>query len=240
MQSLETRAILELWESGRGRHPLDRALLLADLAGSEIGQQLAPERLSELPLGMINRRLLRLRQSLFGAGLTSMVRCPACQETIEVSLQLADLLAVPERDETRALRLEEQGHVFRPPSLKDLAALLTVPERDDGGLALLRLCCLDGEPEAETAAALLEPVGRAMEVLDPLADLDIRLTCGACGAASSATLDIGRFLWAEIETEAKTLLREVDAIARVYGWGEAEILALSPARRRSYLDLVLA
>lgn len=236
MQRLDAKAVLELWESGRGRHPLDRALLLADMAEPE----LAPERLATLPLGQVNRRLLDLRQRLFGAKLASMVRCPDCREMIEISLEVADFLALPERDETRALRLEEGGHVFRPPSLKDLAALVNDPDRDDSGLALLRHCCLQGDPLAPEVEEMLESVGRAMEALDPLADLDIQLACGACGAASSVRLDIGRFLWAEIETEARTLLREVDAIARAYGWSEAAILALNPARRRSYLDMVLA
>jgi hypothetical protein len=30
---------------------------------------------------------------------------------------------------------------------------------------------------------------------------------------------------------------EVDALARAYGWREADILALSPARRAAYLEL---
>ncbi len=236
MQRLDAHTVLELWESGRGRHTLDRTLLLADLAGPEV----APEDLARLPLGQVNRRLLSLRQRLFGARLASMVRCPDCQEMIEVSLEVANFLAVPKRDEAQTIRLEEGSHVFRPPSLEDLAALVNGPEQDDSGLTLLKRCCVKGDPSAPEVEALLESVGRAMEVLDPLADLDIRLTCSTCGAISSVTLDIGRFLWAEIETEAKTLLREVDAIARAYGWSESAILTLSPARRRSYLEMVLA
>jgi len=46
------------------------------------------------------------------------------------------------------------------------------------------------------------------------------------------------FFWAELAAEAKRLLREVDALARAYGWREADILALSSQRRHAYLELV--
>ena len=41
------------------------------------------------------------------------------------------------------------------------------------------------------------------------------------------------FAWREIEILAGQLLRYVDVLARRYGWSEQEILALSPAQRRS-------
>src|SRR5206468_730296 len=39
---------------------------------------------------------------------------------------------------------------------------------------------------------------------------------------------------------AGRLLREVDALARAYGWREPDILALTPWRRDAYLQLVNA
>jgi hypothetical protein len=36
------------------------------------------------------------------------------------------------------------------------------------------------------------------------------------------------------------LLREIEALARAYGWSEREILDLSPQRRHTYLELVSA
>ncbi len=238
MSGLDSRSLLELWESGRRRHPLDRALLLAGLSAPG----LEADRLADLPLGQVNRRLLQLREALFGGRIASTVRCEHCRETIEIELTIGELLAVAVREETRAIRLEAAGCVFRPPSLRDLADLLG-REEEEGAIRLLQLCCVEGDPEKADAAereALLESVGRALERLDPLADLDLALTCGACGEASSVTLDIARYLWSEIETEARTLLREVDALARAYGWSEAEILALGSSRRRSYLELALA
>ena len=41
-----------------------------------------------------------------------------------------------------------------------------------------------------------------------------------------------------VEMAARRLLPEVHALASSYGWSEKEILALSPARRRSYIALL--
>ena len=49
-------------------------------------------------------------------------------------------------------------------------------------------------------------------------------------------LDPVAFLWAELDGWARRLAGEVHLLAAVYGWGEAEILAMSPPRRRLYLD----
>ena len=48
-------------------------------------------------------------------------------------------------------------------------------------------------------------------------------------------LDIGSFVWAEIESRARRVLGEVHALASAYGWSEAETLSLSAVRRASYL-----
>ena len=50
-------------------------------------------------------------------------------------------------------------------------------------------------------------------------------------------LDAGQLLWEEIEARALVLLREVHHLASAYGWSEAQILALTPARRASYLAM---
>jgi hypothetical protein len=49
--------------------------------------------------------------------------------------------------------------------------------------------------------------------------------------------EIGTFLWTELAAQAKRLLREIAALARVFGWSEAEVLSLSATRRQIYLEL---
>jgi hypothetical protein len=59
----------------------------------------------------------------------------------------------------------------------------------------------------------------------------------ACGHETTQ-LDTAALLWDEITARAGALLHEVHRLASAYGWSEAQILALSPARRARYLALV--
>src|SRR5262249_55645931 len=64
-----------------------------------------------------------------------------------------------------------------------------------------------------------------------------RLRAPACGHGWQADLDVGAFVLAEVDAHAARLLGEVHGLAHAYGWSEADILALSTARRRRYLEL---
>ncbi len=75
---------------------------------------------------------------------------------------------------------------------------------------------------------------------DPGAELLLELLCPACGHAWDEALDVASFFWAELDVQARRLLREVHVLARAYAWREADILALSPRRRRLYLEMVTA
>jgi hypothetical protein len=73
---------------------------------------------------------------------------------------------------------------------------------------------------------------------DPQADVQLALTCPACGHQWEATFDIASFFWSEIDSWAHRILREVHTLASAYGWREADILAMSPQRRQLYLEMV--
>ncbi|MGQ0568671.1 MAG: phage baseplate protein, partial [Armatimonadota bacterium] len=77
-----------------------------------------------------------------------------------------------------------------------------------------------------------------MAEAQPEAEVLLDLECAACGHRWQAPLDIAAFLWTEIASRAKRLLREVHTLAQVYGWRESDVLALSDARRQHYLGLV--
>ncbi|WP_413811709.1 hypothetical protein [Streptomyces sp. OE57] len=91
------------------------------------------------------------------------------------------------------------------------------------------------------AAELPEPVQRrlaeAAERADPAADVTLNVACPECGEATRAELDIASYLWAELDHWARDLLLDVHLLATAYGWSEPQILALSPLRRRYYLEL---
>ena len=72
---------------------------------------------------------------------------------------------------------------------------------------------------------------------DPLAEVLVDIACPACGEAFVADLDVAQFVWAEVRARALALLRDVDALARAYGWTEEQVLALGDTRRDAYLEL---
>jgi hypothetical protein len=81
-------------------------------------------------------------------------------------------------------------------------------------------------------------IAEAMVEHDPRAEMRLAMHCHACQHSWSTIFDIVSFFWTEIEASAKRLLREVHTLAKAYGWREADILALSSARRQCYLELV--
>jgi len=72
---------------------------------------------------------------------------------------------------------------------------------------------------------------------DPQADLQLAMVCPQCAHRWTTTFDIASFFWTELNAWALRLLREVHTLASVYGWSEAEILDLSPTRRKAYLEM---
>jgi len=78
-----------------------------------------------------------------------------------------------------------------------------------------------------------------MAECDPQADVLIEMICPDCSHAWTSIFDISAFFWKELQAEAKRLLLEVHALAWAYGWSEGDILSMSAARRRSYLDMVV-
>jgi len=126
---------------------------------------------------------------------------------------------------------------YRLPTSRDLAAVIGETDAAEAARRLLERCLADGRP-GRPAARQLEAVGDQMAKADPLAEIQLTFECPSCGSAYDESLDLASFLWAEMEGHVRGLLAEVDALARAYGWSEPQILALSPARRRIYLDMV--
>jgi hypothetical protein len=128
----------------------------------------------------------------------------------------------------------------------DLVELSALPDLAAAESALLRRCVLSarsGErvlsPEELPSPVITALAARLAEV-DPQADVQLSLACPACDHRWQEPFDIVTFFWREIEAWAAHLLREVHLLAMAYGWSEAEIVSMSPARRRRYLELVTA
>jgi hypothetical protein len=78
-----------------------------------------------------------------------------------------------------------------------------------------------------------------MAELDPMARIELQLTCPACEHQWGELFDIASYLWTELKDHAIRLLHDTHTLARAYGWSEAEILSMTSRRRQVYLDLVV-
>ena len=230
--------LLALWEHGRGRHAIDRALLLFAAACPE----LPADSLADFPLGQRNAALLRLRQSTFGPEIPAYVDCPACTERMELALQLAMFLPSEKEEALADGQFEADGFRFRLPTSRDLAAMLGHADADSAAAHLLERCCVARQNDASAPSLhdLLEKIEARLEALDPSANIELSVVCASCQHAWAAPFDIAAVLWDEIEARARALLAAVHALARAYGWSERDVLALSEQRRSAYLDMVTA
>ena len=239
MRPLTAPELLRAWEEGRGATPATRATALLARACPED----PPETLLALPIGQRDARLLTLREWTFGPLFTSLARCPACGERLELSFSAADVRAEAASSSDPVLDGEADGYevAFRLPTSADLEAL---GGGEGARTRLLERCVVtarrNGRPKPvnRLPARVLDEVVRRMGEADPQADVHTWLSCPACAHGWQATFDIVSFFWAEIEAWAYRTLREVHVLAMAYGWREPDILALSPARRQLYLEMV--
>jgi len=178
--------------------------------------------------------------------LTALAVCPGCGERLELAFESADVRTDRKQDADQLLnlRLEDYEITFRTPNSLDLAALAEKGDIRDKKQALLlsvisqaRYRGAETEP-TQLPEAVIAAIEDRLEQADPQAEVQLNLSCAACGHASQALFDIVSFFWSEVDTWAVRLLREVHTLARAYGWREADILAMSPGRRLRYLEML--
>ncbi|CAD5108376.1 hypothetical protein [Zestomonas carbonaria] len=236
MSALTAADWLQAWEHSQGLPPpLRPCALLAPLleGGAEAAER--------LPLGRRDSQLLALHGALFGPRLSATADCPACGERLELALDCHALrLDAPEPD-PQAQAVAWQGRTFhyRLPDSRDLAAMARAGDLDQARALLLRRC-LGSDWADDLPADLQAELARAMAEADPQAATELALSCPACGEQWSELFDIGAYLDEAFGQWAERLFDQVHLLASAYGWSEAQILALGPARRARYLARVLA
>ena len=236
MYALDPQRLLEVWERGARRHPIDRALLLFGLAEPE----LAPGQLADLPLSWRNAAVMTLRLAWLGNPLPVWCDCPACGERMELTVDAEQL---PARPGFRPIEVDIDGLRFSPPTSRHLAALANAPDPEEAARRLLAACASTPESlptEPRHLAALLDVVDAALEQADPWLELSLAVTCPACGQQSEPSLDIAAIVWDELDAVARRVLDEVNVLAQAYGWHERDILGMSEQRRAAYLERLQA
>ncbi|MFC4015147.1 hypothetical protein ACFOY2_48585 [Nonomuraea purpurea] len=201
--------LLDAWETGWDRTPLERGLALLSAGTGRPSAELA-----RLTIGQRDRALFELRAALFGSGLDGVSTCPECGTDVEVSFDQGQLLGPP------------SPAPYRLPTSADVAAALSDPDP----CGALVDGCSKGAGAEETAASWAQA--------DPLLDVELCLSCPDCGHEWAESFDIVSYLWSELDGWCRRTLLEVHDLATAYGWNEPQVLALSPWRRQCYLGLV--
>ena len=235
--------LIDLWERGWAEHPVDRALSVLSVCTGEPRDALA-----RLSIGARDRELIEVYERLFGPALDAFAQCPACNEPLEYVLSTRDLAASPPSSGPEALCLttDDACLTLRLPDSLDLRAINSCTNPELAGRLLAERCIVEAKvagkpvPPNQIPQGLIEPISCALAAADPAAEMLIDLNCIACSHRWQVVLDIERFLWSKISATAKQLLREVHALASAYGWREPDILALSPARRQTYMEMAWA
>jgi len=235
-----TQRLLAAWEHDAGG-VLDRTARL--LASCCDGVTVAD--LERLCVGEWDAMLLQLRERTFGPHFAGLSTCPSCGVSSELNFDFEDVRF----SSAASGEIVESDHAgyrvtARIPVVADLTHAATTGNRDAARRCLLGRIITDVRKGGGMVAVddlPLEVERHLAGVLaeaDPQADVLLELHCDSCGHRWDAIFDIESFLWHEIDAWAARTLRQVHTLARAYGWSEEEILAMSPTRRRRYLEMV--
>jgi hypothetical protein len=239
MRTVSANDLLTAWEAGQRQPHWERALNL--LAAACPGS--ARSALLELSAGERDHLLLELRELVFGPDLEALVDCPECRACLQFALPVAGLLAPPARPSGE---LEASGYriEFRPVNSGDLRHLRDASDLTNARTILVGRCVQKAVYQGKQVAAadlppeLIQALADALEESDPQANVEFALVCASCGHRWQQLFDVVAFLWAEIHAWAMRAFYEVHQLASAYGWSEAEILAMNPARRQIYLEMM--
>jgi hypothetical protein len=241
MRPLSASELLNVWEQGWGQNPAQQALALLAAASPEISL----EQLAKLSIGQRNACLLQLRAWTFGPKLPSLATCPNCNERLELNFNVSDILVTAESDPAEAISISISEHEvrFRLPQSRDLIEIANQKDPQVKCSLLLERCLLEARYKGKKRNAnqlptsVVEAIVQRMAEVDPQANMEITLSCSACSHKGQAMFDIVSYFWSEINAWAHRTLREVHLLASTYGWREADILAMSSARRQLYLEM---
>ncbi len=247
---LSDNDVLNLRESGLHRSAVERALLILSTAYPEMSWQ----QLAALSVGERDARLLGIREHTLGTALDIFTNCPNCQQELELHLTTTTL-RTPLLHEDRGTGNEFSTVIgdlmvqYRLPDSTDMQAVAACTNIENARSLLLQRCILDiqnsrEQPVLEKSVNTFSPefvtaLAAQIAEKDPQAEVLLNLRCAECQHEWQSLFDIAAFFWIELETHAKRLLNEIYLLARVYHWSERDILALTPQRRRWYLEMVM-
>ena len=185
--------------------------------------------------------LTLLRESEGGEFVALTLRCEAagCGERFEIELPHAAVaMPAPPPAPIEVARDDGGSLTLRRPTGDDLRAwrALRPATREQALAVMLDRLRVAGQPrpgDADRAAA-------ALAEADQLVAFTVRCACPACGHDAERDVDLEGLVLFRLAARQRQLLRDVHALASHYGWTEGEVLAVPPARRARYLELIEA
>lgn len=215
---------------------LDR--LLVDAAGAAVGSG----RAWDLPLPERDRLVAAIHARCFGDRIECSLQCASCAAPFEASFSLTALLEHHAPSEPRAAEgPDENGYYtasdgtrFRLPTPSDERAVASLPA-EEGSAELLRRCIV-----ARGADRSDESIQSLMEAVGPVLDVELPMTCAACGRLQNARFDVVSFFTEALGRERALLSREIHCLAAAYHWSLDEILRLPRSARRNQVALIEA
>ena len=233
MRPLSAAVLMEAWDAPapEGVHVRLERLLSVALDGADISGD---------TLGRRNQRLIALRRSLgMLRPIEAKGRC-GCGVDNEVIIPADAIEAAPTPPTGAVVSVEVDGRTLlaRLPTMADLASVASMTDPAAAGAALVRRCLDPANDDAVNSETVLLALGSAFEAVDPAADIRLAVTCAGCGEPLRVAVDLANFIGRDVAAQLAGLTGEIDALARAYGWSEADILALPPVRRRRYVAMV--
>lgn len=256
MRPLSIKELLKVFEDGYTEPPYRRAIILLRAACPDESDH----QLVNLSLGQRDARLLTLREWTFGSNLNCVTDCPACCEQLEFSMNIDDIrVSRVSNDDIHVSNSEKQSdsysvaldgyhidyRILTTADIEEAGSYADKESKKSLEAALIQRCIISAQingeeiPAGELPDEIINTLISHMAKNDPQAETQLRLDCPACQHKWQVLFDIVSFFWSEIQAWAVRTMKDVHRLASAYGWSEADILAMSPLRRRIYLGMVM-
>lgn len=225
---------LKVWEMGESQSWPDKALALLRVA--------YPNRLDEhllnLTVGQRNASLAVVRERVFGSIARCYCRCMHCNQEMEFSCRPTLLMHSSNPPaEGHECQIGDNKVQYRLPTLGDLCHIARYSDQETARRVLIKRCVPKGD--SEVLEQWQSKVAEKMQACDPNADVRIDVECHSCNQKHHYAFSVLGFFWQELTRYVKQLFREIDALAKAYGWDEQAILAMTETRRQVYLELIM-
>jgi hypothetical protein len=213
-------------------------------------EEVEPELLWHLPIGKRIECLLTVLTASRDTEIHVGLRCPdpACNETSEIGISVAELAALQEHAYTAdriLVSLRDDVLALRRPTGRDQLEWLGRGFADErtAVTVMLRTLALDeGRDASLDADALdagtLEAIEEAMEEHDPLVRFRVMVRCPECEADNPVSIDLEELSLRRLRQVQLRLLASVHRLAAHYHWSEPQIFSVPGWRRAEYLGLI--